>query len=95
MFVHPFLLQGEQYAVQKVLAHYTSDLRAIFLHYSQLDSTFTDSWPPSLTYGQWMLLCKDTQTSGGCGVSMDRGGRPQTAGDMDGGMGFGCAEQII
>ena len=58
------IVQGEQYAVQKVLAHYTSDLRAIFLHYSQLDSSFTDSWPPSLTYGQWMLYCKDTQTSG-------------------------------
>jgi hypothetical protein len=30
------LLQGEQYAVQKILSHYASDLRAVFLHYAQV-----------------------------------------------------------
>ncbi|GAX78783.1 hypothetical protein CEUSTIGMA_g6220.t1 [Chlamydomonas eustigma] len=54
---------GEQYAVQKILSHYTSDLRAVFLHYAQLDSTFTEHWPPSLTFSQWMLYCKDSRTS--------------------------------
>lgn len=27
---------GESYAVQKILAHYTADLRAVFLHYAQV-----------------------------------------------------------
>jgi len=54
---------GEQYAVQKVLFHYHADLRSVFLYYAQLDNTFTDHWPPSLSFAQWMLFCKDSQTS--------------------------------
>ena len=57
-------VQGEQYAVQKMLAHYTSDIRAVFLHYCQLDSKFTEHWPPSMGLAQWNLYCKDTGTSG-------------------------------
>ncbi|KAG1675152.1 hypothetical protein FOA52_003375 [Chlamydomonas sp. UWO 241] len=54
---------GEQYATQKVLSHYTSDLRSVFLHYVQLDASAVKHWPPSMTFAQWMLYCKDSQTS--------------------------------
>ena len=47
-----------------MLAHYTSDIRAVFLHYCQLDSKFTEHWPPSMGLAQWNLYCKDTGTSG-------------------------------
>lgn len=60
---HP---QGEEYAVQKVLSHYQSDLRAVFLYYAQLDASFAEHWPPSLTFSTFMLYCKDSQTSGVC-----------------------------
>eukprot|EP00798_Chlamydomonas_sp_ICE-L_P029287 gene29288-12531_t len=33
---------GEMYAVQKVMVHYHSDMRAVFLFYSQLECNFTD-----------------------------------------------------
>ncbi len=50
--------------MQKVLSSYTSELRAVFLHYAQLDASFAEHWPPSLAFSQWMLFCKDSQTSG-------------------------------
>ena len=64
LLASPLLSQGEQYAVQKLLAQHTSDLRAVFLHYSQLDAGFAEHWPPSLAFSQFMLYCKDTGTSG-------------------------------
>ncbi|MEW5310692.1 MAG: hypothetical protein WDW38_002463 [Sanguina aurantia] len=54
---------GETYAVQKVLAHYYADLRAVFLHYTQLQATFASHWPPSLGFAQLMLFCRDTETT--------------------------------
>jgi hypothetical protein len=42
----------------QILQHYHSDLRSVFLYYSQLEKTFTDYWPPSMTFAQWMLFCK-------------------------------------
>lgn len=47
----------------QVLNHYHSDLRAVFLFYTQLEQSFTEHWPPSMTFPQWMLFCKDTETS--------------------------------
>jgi hypothetical protein len=60
--------QGEQYAVQKALAGFTSDIRAVFLHYCQLDPRFAENWPPTMALAQWNLYCRDTGTSGekGC-----------------------------
>ena len=40
----------------------------MFLFYAQLGD-FTSHWPPSMGFTQWMLFCKDSETSGG------RGGR--------------------
>ncbi|EFJ52451.1 hypothetical protein VOLCADRAFT_115928, partial [Volvox carteri f. nagariensis] len=54
---------GESYAVQKVLNHYHGDLRAVFLYYAQLENNFAAYWPPSLAFQQWMLFCKETETS--------------------------------
>ncbi|KAL6756783.1 hypothetical protein V8C86DRAFT_2641239 [Haematococcus lacustris] len=54
---------GEQYAMQKILQHYHVDLRSVFLFYTQLEHNFTDHWPPSLKFAQWMLFCKDSETS--------------------------------
>eukprot|EP00955_Chlamydomonas_euryale_P016806 179383-Chlamydomonas_euryale.AAC.1 len=33
------------------------------MHYVQLDPAFVNRWPPSMTLPQWMLFCKDSQTS--------------------------------
>lgn len=55
--------QGEQYSLQKVLQTYHGELRSVFLYYSQLESSFTDHWPPSMTFNQWMLFCKDSEAS--------------------------------
>lgn len=49
---------GEQYAVQKVLSQYNPQLRAVFLYYAQLEDNFTQHWPPSLAFQQFMLFCK-------------------------------------
>jgi len=54
---------GEQYAVQKTLNHYHANLRAVFLFYTQLEATFVHHWPPHLTFAQWMMFCKDSETS--------------------------------
>ncbi|GFR40226.1 hypothetical protein Agub_g794 [Astrephomene gubernaculifera] len=54
---------GESYAVQKVLNHYHGDLRAVFLYYAQLENNFAAYWPPGLAFQQWMLFCKETETS--------------------------------
>ncbi|GLI64110.1 hypothetical protein VaNZ11_007285 [Volvox africanus] len=54
---------GESYAVQKVLNHYHGDLRAVFLYYAQLENNFAAYWPPSMAFQQWMLFCKETETS--------------------------------
>ena len=55
---------GESYALQKVLAGQHSSLRAVFLHYSQLESTMGQHWPPIMTYVQWLVFAKETQISG-------------------------------
>ncbi|KAG2428600.1 hypothetical protein HYH02_014302 [Chlamydomonas schloesseri] len=54
---------GESYSVQKVLHHYHGDLRAVFLFYAQLENNFAAYWPPGMPFQQWMLFCKETETS--------------------------------
>eukprot|EP00198_Chlamydomonas_reinhardtii_P012642 XP_001701979.1 predicted protein [Chlamydomonas reinhardtii] len=54
---------GESYSVQKVLHHYHGDLRAVFLYYAQLENNFAAYWPPGMPFQQWMLFCKETETS--------------------------------
>lgn len=59
--------EGEKYALQKVLATHSANLRAVFLHYVQLEGVGGGAmkriWPPAMSYGQWMLFCKETQTA--------------------------------
>jgi hypothetical protein len=58
--VNPY---GERYTLQMVLAGSVDMLRAVFLHYSQLEASFTAHWPPVMSLAQFMALCKDTDTT--------------------------------
>lgn len=55
---------GERYAVQKVLHTHSTELRAAFLYYCQLDASFAETWPPRMHQQQWFAFCKDTDTAG-------------------------------
>lgn len=84
---------GEQYAVQKVLSQYNPQLRAVFLYYAQLDDTFTQHWPPSLAFQQFMLFCKvrgqDMHAHTVTGEHCRYGEHPFLAGPMHGAV-FHC-----
>ena len=58
--VNPY---GERYTLQMVLGGAVDLLRAVFLHYAQLEASFTASWPPALSLAQFMALAKDTETT--------------------------------
>lgn len=55
---------GERYALVKILETNHGGLRAAFLHYSQLDQSFTDHWPPCLTLDGWEEFYRDAGVSG-------------------------------
>lgn len=54
---------GERYAVQKVLQTHHSDLRSVFLYYTQLDATFANHWPPAMHQHQFFAFARDTETA--------------------------------
>lgn len=54
---------GEQYAIAKVLQTYHADLRSTFLYYCQLESTFTNHWPPRMRQNQWLIFCRDSEVT--------------------------------
>ena len=54
---------GERYAVSKVVQAHNTELRASFLYYCQLDSSFSDHWPPTMHQHQWFAFCQDSATA--------------------------------